>query len=124
MSRSRIAIIGMLAVAALLSAVPILGSATVLFTATGSARAVNGKSHDFRIIIRKWDLDAVVEEDQSISFPTFTVINICSGRVETTIAGETVVHNPDEYWAMKAGSTMRLRVLSESAVLQTLAITP
>lgn len=124
MRRSRIINIGVLSVAALLSAVPILGQSRVLFTGTGPTRAAKGKSQGFRMTIRKWDLDAVVEEGQSMSFPTFTVINVCSGRVETTIAGKTAVRNPDDYWDLKAGSTMRVRVLSESAVLQTLTIAP
>jgi hypothetical protein len=95
-----------------------------LFSGTLNARATKGKTYPFRVTIRKWDLDGSEDEVQVMSIRTFTVMSDCSGRIETTIDGKKEIRAPEEYWTVKAGSSVAVRVLSESAVLQTLAVTP
>jgi hypothetical protein len=94
-----------------------------LFDGKVSVPIAAGKTRHFHVQIRRWQLDADDGEGRPIPFAAFSVVTLSSGRIETTIDGKTEIRTPDEFWTVKAGSVMKVRVLGESAVLQTVIVT-
>ncbi len=83
-----------------------------------------GKTRPFHVRVRRWELDADEGAGRTIPIAAFSVMTLCSGRIETTINGKTAVREPEDFWALKAGSVMKVRVLGESAILQGVIVTP
>jgi hypothetical protein len=50
----------------------------------------------------------------------FYVARLVSGNISTTIDGQTSKRLPGDYWAVKAGATMQVKVLGAVAVLETI----
>ncbi len=99
-------------------------SSSLLFRGNMSARTAKRTARHFRISIRRWEIDAEEGGSQTIPLPAFSVVTLCSGRIETTINGQTVVRTPEEFWTVKPGVAMKVRVLSESAILQAVIVSP
>jgi hypothetical protein len=59
---------------------------------------------------------------QQIPLPGFYVAHLLSGDISTTIAGQTMQHLPGDYWTVKSGATMEVKVLGELAVLETIVV--
>ncbi len=83
-----------------------------------------GKIRRFQVHIRRWELDGDEGAGRTIPITAFSVMTLCSGRIETTIDGKTAVREPEDFWAVKAGSVVKVRVLGESAILQGVIVTP
>ena len=68
----------------------------------------------------KWTIanDGAVHE---IPLAGFYVVQLQSGNVAATVAGETIDHRSSDFWTVKAGATMSVKVLSQLAVLETIA---
>jgi hypothetical protein len=99
-------------------------SSGMLFEGTATVHDAKGKTQRFQIGIRRLYLDAEEDGPQVISISTLSIMTICSGRIETIIDGKAVVRSPEDYWTVKADSSMKVKVLGESAILQTIAVTP
>ena len=95
-----------------------------LFDGKVSVPIATGKTRHFHVRISRWELDADDGDGRPIPFAAFSVVTLASGRIETTIAGKTEIRKPDEFWTVKAGSIMKVRVLGESAVLQAVVVSP
>jgi hypothetical protein len=50
------------------------------------------------------------------------VAHLLSGQILATIDGRTTPHLPGDYWTVKAGAAMRVKVVEEVAVLETTAV--
>ena len=48
--------------------------------------------------------------------------HLLSGQILATVDGQTTQHLPGDYWTVKAGATMRVRVVGEVAVLETTVV--
>lgn len=98
--------------------------ATTVFEGKATVPLAKGKTRNFHVRIRRWELDADDSAGRTIPITAFSVMTLCSGRIETTIDGNTSVREPEDFWAVKAGSIMKVRVLGESAILQGVIVTP
>jgi quercetin dioxygenase-like cupin family protein len=59
---------------------------------------------------------------QEIPLQGFYVAHLLSGDISTTIAGQTTQHLPGDYWTIKSGATMQVKVLGEYAMLETIVV--
>jgi quercetin dioxygenase-like cupin family protein len=99
-------------------------SSTQLFAGTVSVRKVDSRARRLHVSVRRWELDAEENDARTIPILAFSVMTVSSGRVETTIDGKATVRSPGDFWVAKAGSQMKVRVLSESAILDATMVSP
>jgi hypothetical protein len=52
----------------------------------------------------------------------FYVAHLLSGAVLTAVDGQTAKRLPGDYWTVKAGSAMQVKVLGEYAMLETIVV--
>jgi len=109
-------------------AVPHVGkgqsSASAVFAGKANVTVAKGKTRNFHVRIRRWELDADEGAARTIRITAFSVMTVCSGRIETTIDGKTTVRETEDFWAVKPGSVLKVHVLGESAVLQEVLVGP
>ena len=48
--------------------------------------------------------------------------HLLSGQILATVYGQTTQHLPGDYWTVKAGAAMRVKVVGEVAVLETIVV--
>lgn len=77
-----------------------------------------------QITLQLWNLEKGDDSPQTLPISGFVVVNLRSGQVETTINGVSEVRVPEDFWTLKAGSTMQIKVLGQSAMLETLIVKP
>ena len=94
-----------------------------LFDGRGDVLDAKGMRHSLHINIQDWNLDDEEGGSQTIAVPAFSVFNLLSGGIETTIGSQTLTRRTDEFWTANAGSTMKVKVLSEGAILRTIRVT-
>jgi uncharacterized cupin superfamily protein len=114
LTTAAIAIVGPLpgAIAQALSPAPVYeGKATVT--------AKNGATEAVRISVQSW---GIAGQEQEISLQGFYVAHLLSGQILATIDGHTAPHLPGDYWTVKAGAAMRVKVVGEVAVLETTVV--
>lgn len=90
-------------------------SPTLLFegnTKTGTTQAVH-------IVVQSW---AIAGQEREIPLGGFYVAHLLSGAISTTIDGQTMERLPGDYWTVRAGAVMRVKVLGEVAVLETTVV--
>jgi hypothetical protein len=124
MSFRRVAALPIILLAALLGTAEGQSSSVELFTGSVSVRKPNRKAERLHISVRSWELDAEENDVRTIRIVAFSVMTVRSGRVETTIDGKITLRVPDEFWAVKGGSRMKVRVLGESAILEATVVSP
>jgi quercetin dioxygenase-like cupin family protein len=123
---TRIAIGTAAAALAALSATPFAqGVAQTLeprpvFEATLAAPVKNGAAQPANISIQSWELPNQEGAAHEIPLRGFYVAHLLSGDVSVTVDGQTAAYVPGDYWAVKPGATMQVKVLSELAVLETI----
>lgn len=62
-------------------------------------------------------------QPQPLRIAAFSVFNLVSGRMETTIDNQSELRRTDDFWTGKAGSVMRITVIGEGATLRVIRIT-
>jgi quercetin dioxygenase-like cupin family protein len=104
------------AIAQTLSPSPVFEGDTTIPTKNGAAQPVH-------ISVQSWGLagqkNGAMHE---IPLRGFYVAHLISGSISTTIDGQTTKQPPGAYWTVKAGATMQIKVLGESAVLETIVV--
>jgi uncharacterized cupin superfamily protein len=90
-------------------------SATIVFegnTTTGTTQAAH-------IVVQSWVIGG---QEREIPLGGFYVAHLLSGAISTTIDGQTTERLPGDYWTVKAGAGMRVKVVGEVAVLETTVV--
>jgi len=52
----------------------------------------------------------------------FYTAHLLSGIISTTIDGQTTAHLPGDYWTVKPGAIMQVKVIGEVAVMETIVM--
>jgi hypothetical protein len=94
-------------------------SPTVVFEANTTIPAKSGATQAVHISVQAW---AIAGQDREIPLHEFYVAHLLSGGISATIEGQTTEHLPGDYWTVKAGSAMRVKVGGEVAVLETTVV--
>lgn len=80
-----------------------------------------GRPQEVSVAMRSWALHGRLQIEK---FPEhdFLVVYLHSGKVTTLIDGKQEQRKGGDFWTVPASASMSIRVTSESALLQTLAI--
>jgi uncharacterized cupin superfamily protein len=81
--------------------------------------AKNGATEPVHISVQAW---AISGQEQEIPLQGFYVAHLLSGQVSATIDGQTTPHLRGDYWTVKAGASMKVKVGGEVAVLETTVV--
>jgi uncharacterized cupin superfamily protein len=100
------------AMAQTLSPIPVFGGNTTTPAKYGATQAVH-------VSVQSW---GIAGQEHEIPLRSFYVAHLLSGQISTTIDGQTTAHLPGDYWTVKAGASMRVRVIGEVAVLETIVV--
>ena len=113
-------------VAALVAiAVPLAGamaqalSPTPVFEGTTMVPAKDGAPQAVHISVQSW---RIAGQENELPLRGFYLAHLVSGQISTTIEGHTREHLPGDYWTVKAGASMRVKVIGEVAVLETIVV--
>ena len=60
--------------------------------------------------------------ERQIPLQGFFVAHLLSGQIFATIDGQTSQHLPGDYWTVRAGAAMKVKVVGEVAVLETTVV--
>jgi hypothetical protein len=74
------------------------------------------------VTVQSWALPEADHAPQAFPKRGYFIAHLLSGRIETTLDGQTAARTPDEYWSVGNDQPMTVRVLGQSALLET--ITP
>ncbi len=97
--------------------------ASPVFEGAITAPTKDGATQPAKISVQSWELSNQEGAAQEIPLRGFYVAHLLSGDIATTVDGQTAERVPDAYWTVKEGATMQVKVLSELAVLETIAAT-
>jgi hypothetical protein len=89
------------------------------------ARPNAGASAEIHLSIKSWGIKGDRRGGgvlQEIPLHGFYLAHLLSGEITATIGGETTRHSPGDYWAVKPGATMQVKVLGDYAMLETTLI--
>jgi quercetin dioxygenase-like cupin family protein len=101
-------------------AVPLAGamaqalSSTLVFEGNTTA-ATTG----VRIAVQSW---GIAGQEHELPLSGFYIAHLLSGAISTTIDGQTTERLPGDYWTVKASAVMRVKVVGEVAVLETIVV--
>jgi hypothetical protein len=94
-------------------------SPTPLYEGNTTIPAKNGATVAVHISVQSW---AIAGQGQEMPLQGFYVAHLLSGQILATIDGQTTPHLPGDYWTVKAGAAMRVKVVGEVAVLETTVV--
>jgi uncharacterized cupin superfamily protein len=94
-------------------------SPTPVYEANTTIPAKNGAAEAVHVSVHSW---GIAGQEQEIPLHGFYVAHLLSGQILATVDGQTTQHLPGDYWTVKAGATMRVRVVGEVAVLETTVV--
>jgi hypothetical protein len=97
--------------------------ASPVFEGAITAPTKDGAAQPAKISVQSWELSNQEGAAQEIPLRGFYVAHLLSGDIATTVDGQTAERVPDAYWTVKEGATMQVKVVSELAVLETIAAT-
>jgi quercetin dioxygenase-like cupin family protein len=89
---------------------------TPVFEVNTTIPAKNGATQAVHVSVQSW---AIAGQEHEIPLLGFYVAHLLSGQISTTIDGQTTARLPGDYWTVKAGAPMRVKVIGEVAVLET-----
>jgi len=94
-------------------------SPTPVYEGNTTIPAKNGATQAVHVSVQSW---GIAGQEQEIPLHGFYVAHLLSGQILATVDGQTTQHLPGDYWTVKAGATMRVRVVGEVAVLETTVV--
>jgi hypothetical protein len=106
-------------------AVPLTGAMgqallpTAVFEGNTTMPAKNGATQAVHVSVQSW---GIAGQERVIPVRGFYVAHLLSGQIAATIDGQTTEHLPGDYWTVKAGASMRVKVIGEVAVLETTVV--
>ncbi len=110
---------------ALAKAAPLIHSPATEFEGDTALPARSGTARSVHISVESWGIAGErggKGTPQEIPLRGFYVAHLLSGDISTTIDGQTAQHLPGDYWAVRAGAAMQVKVLGEFAVLETTVV--
>jgi quercetin dioxygenase-like cupin family protein len=109
----------------ILTAIPLasaIGQALAPTPVFEETTTTSGPEQPVRVSIQSWGISGQDHAAHEIPLPGFYVAHLISGHISATIDGRTVEHLPGDYWGVKLGSSMQVKVLGEVAVLETILV--
>jgi quercetin dioxygenase-like cupin family protein len=94
-------------------------SPSPVYEANTTVPAKNGATEAVHVSVQSWGISGPEHE---IPLRGFYVAHLLSGQISATIDGQTTQHLPGDYWTVRAGAAMRVRVVGEVAVLETTVV--
>jgi hypothetical protein len=94
-------------------------SPTPVYEGDTAIPAKNGAMEAVRVSVQAWEISG---QEQEISLQGFYVAHLLSGQILATIDGQMKQHLPGDYWTVKAGVAMRVKVVGEVSVLETTVV--
>ena len=94
-------------------------SPTPVYEGNTTIPAKNGATQAVHVSIQSW---GIAGPEHEIPLQGFYVAHLLSGQISATIDGQTTQHLPGDYWTVKAGATMQVKVIGEVAVLETTVV--
>jgi quercetin dioxygenase-like cupin family protein len=94
-------------------------SPTLVFEGNTTTTAKNGATQTVHVVVQSW---GIAGQEHEIPLRGFYVAHLLSGQISATVDGQTTEHLPGPYWTVKAGATMRVKVVGEVAVLETTVV--
>jgi hypothetical protein len=92
---------------------------TLVFEDNTTMPAKNGATQAAHVSVQSW---GIAGKENEIPLRGFYVAHLLSGQITTTIGGQTTERLPGDYWTVKTGATMRVKVVGEVAVLETTVV--
>jgi|ERR1700730_6340374 len=86
-------------------------------------RTKEGETVALNVGVRLWSIDGNLGR-QMLRTSDYTVFRLRAGKIKTVIDGKEQMRNIDEYWTLPAGSTFSLEVKGETALLETMTVSP
>jgi uncharacterized cupin superfamily protein len=94
-------------------------SPTPVFEGNTTMQAKNSATQTVRVSVQAW---GIAGQEHEIPLRGFYVAHLLSGHISATIDGQTTEHLPGDYWTVKPGATMQVKVIGEVAVLETTVV--
>lgn len=94
-----------------------------VFEAETTAVARNGATQPVHVNVQSWGLAGLNGRAQKIPLRGFYLAHLLSGSILSTIDGQPMPRAPGDYWPVKSGATMQVKVRGEFAVLETIVVT-
>jgi hypothetical protein len=94
-------------------------SPTSEFQGNATTIAKDGATQAVHVSVQSW---RIAGQEDELPLRGFYVAHLLSGQIAATIDGQTTEHLPGDYWTVKAGASMRLEVVGEVAVLETIVV--
>jgi hypothetical protein len=82
----------------------------------------DGAMQPLQVSIQSWAIAGQGRTTQEIPLRGFYVAHLLSGHISAMIDEQTTDHLPGDYWAVKPGVTMQVKVLGEAAVVETTVV--
>ena len=92
---------------------------TPVFEGHATTPAKDGATQAVHVSVQLW---AIAGQEHEIPLRGFYVAHLISGQMSATIDGQSTEHLPGDYWTVKAGASMRVKVVGEVAVLETTVV--
>ena len=100
-------------------------SPSLEFEARTTTPMKSGVAQPAHVSVQSWGLVGQRGQNgtaQEIPLHGFYVAHLLSGSISTMIDGQTSKHLPGDYWSVKSGATMQVKVLGEYAMLETIVV--
>src|SRR5262245_38475060 len=103
------------AVAEPLSPAPVFEGSTTTPAKTGAVQPV-------QVSVQLWKIAGRNGATQEMPLRGFYIAHLLAGQVSSTIDQRSTQRAPGDYWTVKVGSAMQIKVLGEFAVLETIVV--
>ena len=95
-------------------------SPSPLFEGNTTTQTKGGAPQPVHISVQTWDITNRHGAPQDVPLTGFYVAHLLSGRLASSIGGQTVERAPGDYWTVKAGESMQVKARGELAILETI----
>ena len=97
-------------------------SPTLVFEGNTTTPAKDGATQAVHVSVQSWAIAGQNGAPHEIPLRGVYVAHLLSGAISTTIDGQINKRQPGDYWTVKAGAAMQVKVLGEFAVLETIVV--
>jgi quercetin dioxygenase-like cupin family protein len=94
-----------------------------VFEGSTTVYAKNGVTQAIHIKVESWGIAGQGQETRKLPLPGFYIAHLLSGDISTIIDGQLTTYAPGDYWTVRSGAIMQVKVLGEFAVLETIVVT-
>jgi hypothetical protein len=98
-------------------------SSTLVFEGSTTTLARNGTAQAVDVSVQSWAITGENRDaPKEIPLRGFYTAHLLSGIISTTIDGQTTTRLPGDYWIVKPGAIMQVKVVGEVSVLETIVV--